>query len=419
MPQAAQPVSLLPRRCASRIVGLCNWRGTIGSDATDKQTGAFRFFRVPNPGSHRKEDTMATTQTATPPLTKTTLWTAREGGYYNYRIPGLCVTPGGVVLAYCEARRDDGGDHDVIDILMRRSLDGGATWSASACVVNHAAYPQPTMNNYVCLPDRETGETHALFCNRYRRAYHCVSRDDGATWSDPVEITGIFEGFRADYDWQLCAFGPGHGFQHSSGRLISPVWLSLAEDFHLPNRAGAVTSEDHGKTWQAGGLVPDTPPNCNETTGVELADGRVLFNLRSHAGDHRRFQSISPDGRGAWSFPTPVEELTDPICHASLVRHGSGALLFSNPKATSRDLPGCWEPVYDRKNLTVRVSHDEGASYSPGCTLEAGPSGYSDLAVLPNGTILCLYEDGMVERMADTARLTVATFHLDWVSAGE
>src|SRR5918995_1620033 len=48
---------------------------------------------------------------------------AGEGGYAHYRIPGVVVTPGGAVLAYCEARASLGGDWGKTDLLFRRSTD--------------------------------------------------------------------------------------------------------------------------------------------------------------------------------------------------------------------------------------------------------------------------------------------------------
>ncbi len=354
-------------------------------------------------------------------MKKTTLFEARKGGYYNYRIPGITVTPNGTALAYCEARRDDGGDHDVIDIRMRRSTDGGATWDEPFTIADHADFPEPTMNNFVCIPDQDEDCVHALFCNLYHRAYYIRSDDDGATWSDPVEITDTFEAFRDEYDWTILAFGPGHGIQLSSGRLISSIWVSLGTTFHLPNRCGVVYSDDHGKTWQAGELVPETFPNCNETTAVELADGDVLLNMRFHEPDRdlpddqrRRVITRSRNGATGWSTPTPDPALLEPVCHAAIVRHPEG-ILFTNPDTLDQELSGRWSTVRDRKNLTVQLSEDEGESWGAKRVIEPGPSGYSDLAVNAEGTVLCLYEDGMFERMADTARLTLAQFTVGWV----
>src|SRR5687768_16601339 len=67
---------------------------------------------------------------AEPFLHKTDLFEARKDGYAIYRIPGLVVTTKGTLLAYCEARKSDRGDWGAIDILLRRSTDGGKTWEA-------------------------------------------------------------------------------------------------------------------------------------------------------------------------------------------------------------------------------------------------------------------------------------------------
>ena len=154
-----------------------------------------------------------------PYLEKTVLFRARTEGYWNYRIPGLVVTPGGAILAYCEAREGRGGDWDPIDILMRRSLDGGRHWEPARRLVRHADYPGGPIHNFVCIPEARTGQVQALYCNDYARAFHMSSADDGLTWSAPVEITdSAFGPFRPEYAWQVLAIGPGHGIQLDNGR---------------------------------------------------------------------------------------------------------------------------------------------------------------------------------------------------------
>jgi sialidase-1 len=69
----------------------------------------------------------------------------------------------------------------------------------------------------------------------------------------------------------------------------------------------------------------------------------------------------------------------------------------------------------DRKRLTVKLSADDCESWSVSRVLEAGPSGYSDLAQGPDGTILCIHEDQIVDRMCDDRYITVRRFDLDWI----
>jgi len=352
---------------------------------------------------------------------KQTLFEARTGGYHSYRIPGIVVTPGGTVQAYCESRQGRGGDWDPIDIRIRRSTDGGVTWYPARVVVDHRDYGA-TVNNFVMIPDLARRRLCALFCADYARAYRMFSDDDGATFSEPEEITPILDGFRDAYDFKVVAVGPGHGIQLGNGRLVAPIWVSpgTGAGGHRPNRDGTIYSDDGGDTWHAGELVPDTRPCCNEATAVQLADGRVMLNVRhSDLGTGLppvetcyRAVSVSADGATGWSEPRMDFALPDPICFGSICRYDATRIVFSNCASHGTELAK-W--ARDRRNLTVRVSDDDALTWCASRSLEPGVAGYSDLAVLPDGTVLCLYEDGMIDRMTDTARLTLARFDLAWV----
>ena len=81
---------------------------------------------------------------AEPFMDKTNLFTAHEGGYDVYRIPSMVVTHKGTILAFCEARElpkdRTGADWAKIDILMRRSTDGGESWEAPRKTVEPPKY---------------------------------------------------------------------------------------------------------------------------------------------------------------------------------------------------------------------------------------------------------------------------------------
>jgi sialidase-1 len=375
-------------------------------------------------------------QAAEPSLEKTDLFQAGKAGYALYRIPGIVVTSKGTVLAYCEARRT-GGDWADMNILLRRSVDGGKTWDSPR---NVAEVPGPkpknpvrtnanpseiTYNNPVAIGDRD-GTVHFLFCLEYMRCFYQRSEDDGMTWSQPVEITRTFEPLRSEYDWKVLATGPGHGIQLQSGRLLTAAWLSLGQgrNNHSPSITASLFSDDHGRTWKSAIAIRDTAqtPSPNETTAVQLVDGRVLFNARSQTGDSRRLVATSADGGSPWTPARPHPDLYEPVCMASLIRYpasgaGASALLFSQP--APQDGPdGKLTPgtSRDRKNLTVRLSRDEGATWPVRKTLEPGPSAYSDLAVLGDGTILCFYERAEAEGKTPYARLTLARFNLAWLT---
>ncbi len=251
-----------------------------------------------------------------PRLEQVDLFEAGEGGYELYRIPGIVATPSGALLAYCEARKSAKADWGHIDILMRRSTDGGKTWSPPAKIVelegkferNPAAVAQGlgkegeiTINNPVMIVDDARKLVHFLYCVEYNRLFHATSSDDGATFGRPVEITSVIDGYRPDYAWQSFAVGPGHGIQLKNGRLLSAIWLSTGKGGHAhrPSIVSTIFSDDGGKTWQRGDVVAgEQRPlvNPSESILVELADGSVMINCRSEAKERRRGVAISPDG---------------------------------------------------------------------------------------------------------------------------
>ena len=363
---------------------------------------------------------------------KIEVFRAGESGYKLHRIPGVVVTSKGTVIAYDEARRGDSGDWGTIDLVARRSTDGGRTWGERipfpqmegpkaknpvALAQKLAAPDAVTYNNPVLFPDRD-GIVHALFCLEYARCFYIRSEDDGATWSAPVEITATFEKLRGAYDWKVLATGPGHGIQLRSGRLLVPVWLSTGTGGHAhrPSITTTVYSDDAGKTWLSGELaVPNTPEwvNPSETVAVELADGKVMLNARTESKPQRRLITTSPDGATSWSTPRFDDGLFEPVCFASLIRlRDARTLVFSNPDPETKKR--------DRKNLTLKLSEDDGSTWPISRVLEPARAGYSDLAQLTDGTVLCFYERASADAPNDpkTGVLTLARIPLKWLRAG-
>ncbi len=382
---------------------------------------------------------------AAPFIEKLDLFAADQDGYKLYRIPGIAVTKRGTVLAYCEARKSDKGDWGTIDILLRRSTDGGKTWGPRVTLAdvpgpkakNPVALAQKlatpgevTYNNPVAIAD-SNGAVHFLFCLEYARCFYLRSDDDGAIWSKPVEITGAFDKFRPGYDWKVLATGPGHGIQLKTGRLVVPVWLSLGTGGHAhrPSVTSVIYSDDLGRTWLRGEIAGPNEGDWvipNETCAVQLADGRVLLNMRSESKPNRRLLTTSENGATGWSRPQFHEQLLEPICMATMVRlseaPAKNRLLFANPhnlaRADGKEAPG---KNRDRKNVSVKLSYDESATWPVSKTIEPGFSGYSDLAVANDGTILLFYERGSTDgaNIYKTGLLTVARFNLEWLTDGK
>ncbi len=368
-------------------------------------------------------------------LHKTDLFEAGVFGYATYRIPGIVVTSRGTLLAYCEARKSLKGDWGTIDIMMRRSLDGGNTWTQPRKIVaiqgevpqnpvalkqNLARKGEITINNPVAIADRRTNAVHFLYCVEYARCYAMRSDDDGQTFTEPLDITGTFEKFREDYDWRVLATGPGHGIQLENGRLLVPVWLSTGTGGHAhrPSCVSVIYSDDHGRTWLRGQIVVahPNPINPSETVPVQLQDGRVMFNIRHESKPRFRGICISPDGVTGWSRIEYDTQLPEPVCMGSIIRltkqpeQKRNRILFANPHNPENR---------ERKNVTVRLSYDEGQTWPVARSIEPGISGYSDLAVGPDGWVYCFYERASVDDSHyRPASLTLARFNLEWLTGG-
>jgi sialidase-1 len=389
---------------------------------------------------------VAHSSAAEPLLEKVNVFEAGKDGYALYRIPGIIVTKKGTVLAYCEARRTGKSDWDTIDIMLKRSTDGGKTWSDMRKIAdvpgpktkNPVALAQKlgntndvTYNNATAIADKD-GTVHFLFCLEYCRCFYMQSKDEGVTWTPPVEITASFDKFRPEYDWKVIATGPAHGIQLKNGRLVVPIWMSTGTGGHAhrPSAVSVVYSDDQGKSWHRGDMVVKDPElkNPSETIVVELADGRTMLNIRSESKEHRRAVTYSKDGATGWSKLFFDEALLEPICMASIVRYseaktgGKNRILFTNPNnLTRKDGKEKPEMSRDRINVSVKMTYDEGQTWPVTKLLEDGFSGYSDMAVAKDGTILCFYERGSTDgkNIYKTGLLTVARFNLEWLTDGK
>ena len=345
--------------------------------------------------------------------TKLDLFQADTAGYQTYRIPGVVVTKRGTVLVYCEARKSAKSDWGTIDVMLRRSTDGGATFDAPRRIVEPPKETGVTVNNPLAIADAVSGAVHMVYCFDYARCFYIRSVDDGVTFSKPVEITSAFEQLRPRFDWKVIATGPGHGLRLKSGRLLVPVWLAVQHS-HRPSCVATIYSDDDGKTWHAGDIVAThtkETPNPSETVAAELSDGRVLLNIRNESPSHHRLIATSKDGSTGWTKTVFDENVFDPICMASLARAGD-ALVFANPAGDGKSKA--------RRELTLRLSHDDGKTWPDKRLLEPGIAAYSDLATLPDGKVLCLYECGGVnDQQFYTRTLRLAKFDPSWITAGD
>jgi len=325
-----------------------------------------------------------------------------RAGVACYRIPALATAPNGDLVAAMDERVascDDLGTNRDINIVVRRSADHGLTWSGIETVIDYdhgISVSDPSI-----IVDRKTGVMFLFHNYMDHNTAHGIyrlhvarSRDNGVSWEKPEDITSQITKPEWGSDFQFIT--SGNGIQTRSGMLLHTL-VNLDKGLHV------FGSGDGGDTW----FLVDSPLKPgDESKIVELADGSWMVNSRVK-GKGMRHVHLSADKGKTWQG-RPEPALVDPACNASLIRythiadrHNKNRLLFSNAKAKNA-----------RRNMTVRVSYDEGVSWTDGKTIYAGEAAYSSLTILENGEIGLLFEKD------DYTENVFVRFSLEWLTDG-
>jgi sialidase-1 len=327
------------------------------------------------------------------------LFRAKDAGYHCYRIPALLVTKQGTVLAFAEARKDSCSDHGDVDLVLKRSSDGGRTWSEQQLVADGGAQ---TMGNPCPVQDRQTGIIWLPLCRNNKRALLMHSTDEGKSWSQPIDITEQ----AVKPTWHWVGTGPGHGIQLKSGRLLIPCWADATPKLGEIQLSFAFFSDDHGKTWQCG--EPLDANTSDECEAVELTDGMIYMNARSRQNQRKRAMAVSQDGGKSWLPVTFDDRLPEPSCQGSIIRlteglaSGENRILLATPSNPNA-----------RSHMKIFLSYDECRSWPISKVVHEGPSAYSDLAVTSSGEGLLLYE------AENYTQLRLTRFNLSWLTDGK
>ncbi|MFI9202102.1 exo-alpha-sialidase [Streptomyces sp. NPDC053048] len=352
----------------------------------------------------------------------------REPGYDHacYRIPAIVTTTRGTLLAFAEGRKDNCGDATDIDLVVKRSTDGGRSWEPLRIVdAGHG----DTHGNPAPVVDRRTGRITLLTtynegreddgncdvpCDRTPHAQY--SDDDGLGWSVPRDLTDAIRpaGWNSWY-----ATGPGHGIQLSHGphrgRLVVGVNAESHDGTRMSaNHAALVLSDDGGEHWRLGAVdthryLPDGTyrQKPSELTLAERDDGTVYVGGREQDGTDlgNRDDAVAVDGGARFAAPfRALPGLYSPMVQAAVAAPRPGRWLFSAPADPDR-----------RRTLTIRSSWDQGRTWEGaerGRRVTSDWSGYSDMAVAGDGTTALLYEAG--ERDA-RQEIRFARFTEDWL----
>lgn len=324
-----------------------------------------------------------------------TPYVSGKEGYAVFRTPALIVSGKGTVLAFCGARVDDYKDEGNIDIVLKRSTDGGKTWGRLQVLADDGLNPCKNATPVVLPSGRILllylwNESVASKAERTTRdVYLMHSDDDGVTWSKRRNITKSV--YRPGWEWY--GIGPCHAivknYEPHKGRIVVPARHNVDGS---RTAAHVIYSDDNGETWQVGGTVSK---KSSESTVVELSNGDLMLNCRNQGGkDDYRVVAVSKDGGETFPEVWVDKALVEPEgCQASLLFHslnpktGKGNILFSNPPNS-----------IERTDGTLKLSEDDGRTWTRSFRYAKKPApyftGYSDIALMPDGNIGVLYERG-------------------------
>jgi hypothetical protein len=229
--------------------------------------------------------------------------------------------------------------------------------------------------------------------------FYRISRDGGEHWENPIKIDVK----------PRTVLGPGHGIQIQSlgnkNRLLIPAYT--------PTGCYSIISDDGGNTWTDG----ETNQYGNENSLVELQNGTVYMSVRTKipvSSVHdplERLYSLSHDGGQTWTYPKMHAFLPDPIVMSSVVRIPNSINTSTSQYVCS--LPGSYT---SRVKLTLYLSEDGCQTWNSSRIIYFGPSGYSELGVLSDYSVICFFENGRVEYSDQLVFIKVSP---NWIKNGE
>ncbi len=318
----------------------------------------------------------------------------KSDGYPAIRIPSLVTTNAGTLLAFAEGRQ--GADHSENDIILKRSIDGGAKWS-DLQVVHEAG--KLSLNNpqavvlesgrvLLMYQQSKLGEFKAKpgFGEDAYATFTQFSDDDGESWSEPKDVTRQTK--RAKRVTSV-ASGPGVGIVLERGKHKGRILMPFNQGPFGDWRVYAAYSDDEGESWKIGDVPKeDGKGHANEVQFVELSDGSVMLNARSQGTGNTKHRktAISKDGGVTWSKLKDDPNLIDPTCQASILRYswpekGKSRILFCNPATQA-----------GRSKGVLQVSEDEGKTWSWSQEIYAGGFAYCCLTKMADGKVGVLFE---------------------------
>ena len=295
------------------------------------------------------------------------------------------------------------------------SEDGGDTWQP----INGPEGLAGTGGFYI---DDNTGDILRLNSNDNPQLWLYRSKDNGKTWAKETIVRHVDKNGWLTTN-MCCTPGITLKYGEHKGRLLgaSRTFINnkhpkFPQQEHFDCYSSSLYSDDGGKTWFSGDPFPF--PGTGEAGLVELADGTIYYNSRTHVLFGNRLIARSYDGGQSWKEGQMDPYLPDGPpdfygCKGGLTRLPSDnydILLFSQNNDPGGDT--ATHSTRGRGNLKVWVSFDGGKTWPVSRFLhETG--GYTELAAGRMGTP----SEGKIYMLCHSGHF--ARFNLAWITEGK
>ena len=390
---------------AGVLIWACELRHPFGMGLSAELLEGLGPYMSESGGPGYKGDISAqTTNTYITKSTKVMVFPLKEGNDY-YRIPTLVQLTNGDLLAFADRRIGSIGDlPNTIEVVYKRSKDNGKTWSAARLVSPKCTSKANSHGDAGFILDRKTGNIICVVAagNGFLKSTPddpirikiIKSKDNGETWSEPVDITPQIYGSACKdtvrKNWHGVFAASGNGVQLRNGRMLFVLNVRETEAKELFIRNYVMYSDDGGDTWNVSKNAPQSDKSGDEAKIVELNDGSLLMAIRAKDKYQRRLAKSTDNGE-TWGEAVFINDLPSSASNGDIIYYTSTLNGWDKNRIITMFDTAPYPPP--PSNPKIYYSYDEGKTWK-NFLIHSGQAGYSSLAILNDGSIGILAEIG-------------------------